>query len=161
MRISKSLMTNRLFFITLILKFIDSLLEIIGGMTLLIVRPEFITKELRRLFRYELLRDPKDFLVNHLINLFSYLSINTRFFISLYLIVHGIVKLFLIFSLSKERLWAYAVSEIVFAIILSYEIYRLFFNQSIYLIVLIFLDLIFVYLMIKEHNRLIKKYISV
>lgn len=65
---------------------------------------------------------------------------------------HGIVKLFLIFGLWKERLWAYPTSAFVFTLFVFYQIYQLSSAWSIALLLITILDVLIIALVIYEYK---------
>ncbi len=145
---------HKIFRISIFIKGIDSLLEIIGGFLLLFVSPLLINNFVRLIFQHELIEDPRDFIGTFLINLSSNLSAGTRLFLTIYLISHGLIKLLLIIGLWKKKLWTYIAAEIVFTIFMIYQVYRFTFTHSIFLILLTLLDIIIIVLTGWEYKQL-------
>ena len=145
---------HKIFRTGIFLKGIDGLFEIIGGILLILVKPEIINNFVKLIFQHELLQDPNDLIANFLINLSSHLSLGVQFFAAIYLLSHGIIKFGLIVGLWKRKLRAYILAEIVFTIFVIYQIYRFAFTRSIYLIFLTLLDLIIIILTWWEYKQL-------
>ena len=83
---------DRTFKISIGLKGIDGLLEIIGGIILLFVAPVTLQQWARSLTAHELAQDPNDFIARHLLHSASQLSHSTTLFGAIYLLSHGIAK---------------------------------------------------------------------
>jgi len=147
---------HRLFKISIFLKGLDSLLQIIGGIFLILVKPESINNIIQLIFHYELIEDPQDLIVNFFINLFSNLPAGTQLFGAIYLLSHGIIKLALIIGLWKKKLWTYIAAEIVFTLFIIYQVYRFAFTHSVFLILLTLLDAVVIILTWWEYKQLKK-----
>src|SRR5512138_3041147 len=83
---------DRTFEISIILKGLDGVLELIGGVLLLFVRPATISLLIARVTQHELSRDPDDFIATRLLRFGNGLTGSAVRFAALYLLVHGIVK---------------------------------------------------------------------
>lgn len=134
------------------LKGIHSLLEIMGGLLLLIASPERITRLVIWMTQDELLEEPRNFIANYLLNTSSHLSINSILFGSFYLLSHGVVKLVLVIGLLKNKLWAYPWSLVVLGLFMVYQIYRFSFTHSAGLLVLTVFDGIVLWLIWREYQ---------
>src|SRR3954471_18061349 len=100
-------LTDRAFRIGLFFKGIDGLLETIGGIVLLIIRPEQIDHIAKWLTHDELSQDPHDFIATHILKTAHDLTGSSLIFGAAYLLSHGVVKLVLVFEVLRDRLWAY------------------------------------------------------
>jgi uncharacterized membrane protein len=137
---------HKLFNVGILLKGLDGILEIIGGIVLFFVSSDNLVKILKYLFQNELIQDTKDAIANYLISLFQSLSLSVQLFASVYLLIHGIIKIWLISSLLKKRLWAYPVSQIVLGIFVIYQTYRYTHTHSLFLILLTLFDILVIFL---------------
>jgi uncharacterized membrane protein len=81
-------------------------------------------------------------------------SISTQYFTAFYLFSHGVVKLFLIAGLLRERLWYYPLAMIVFAFFIMYQLYRFSFTHSVWLFVITILDMVVIWLTWREYKYL-------
>src|SRR5476649_787569 len=99
--------TDKAFRITLYLKGLDGLLEVIGGILLLLVNPDQINHWAARLTEGELSQDPHDFIASHILKSAHNLTGSSLAFGAAYLLSHGIVKLVLIVEVLRNHLWAY------------------------------------------------------
>ena len=82
------------FKISITLKGLDGLLEIIGGAILLFVRPSTINQFAHRLTQHELSQDPHDFIARHLLGSAGGLTRGTTLFAAIYLLSHDIARRF-------------------------------------------------------------------
>lgn len=92
------------FKIGILLKGIDSLLEIIGGILLIFINPDRLSRLTVFLTQHELSEDPKDIIANFVINLSSKFTVNTQNFGIFYLVSHGIVKIIIVVLLWRRKI---------------------------------------------------------
>lgn len=154
MKIRKEKFWHKLFETSVIIKGIDSVLELIGGILLLFMTSNALNSTLRFIFQHELLQDPNDFIANFLVNFFSGLSHQTQLFGALYLISHGVIKTGLVAGLLKKKLWVYPLSIIVFGLFILYQLYRYAYTHSLFLILLTLFDIIVIILILHEYRWL-------
>ena len=145
------------FFYSVVLKGLNAIGEIVGGIVALIISQEFIIRIALFLTQSELSEDPNDKLANYLIYSAQQLSISSKHFIAIYLLSHGIIKLGLVVGLLKNKAWAYPISILIFALFILYQIYRFYFTHSIWLIALTIFDLAVIWLVWHEYQRLLQK----
>jgi uncharacterized membrane protein len=88
------------------LKGLDGVLELIGAILLLLVTPQQIGDLARFLTQHELAQDPNDAVANTVLHLTSNLSVSTSVFGRVYLLLHGLVKVVLVWAVLKDKLWA-------------------------------------------------------
>ncbi len=142
----------RIFEISLILKAINAAIEIAGGFVVLFVNKVFLITYVLNLLQGELTDDPRDFIANFIVNSAAAYSIGSQYFFAVYLLIHGFIKIFLVISLFKKKLWAYPTAIAVFSLFTVYELYRLNITYSLWLLGLIILDLIIILLTIHEYK---------
>ncbi len=87
------------FKVSLLIKGLDGLLEIIGGFLLLYLNPNRMSRLVTVLTQHELSEDPKDLIANTLIRFSHSFSISEQTFGVFYLISHGVIKCILILLL--------------------------------------------------------------
>jgi uncharacterized membrane protein len=150
---------HRIFFWSVLLKGFDSVIEIIGGVLFLFTGA--ITGIIAHYTENELLEDPTDFIARHIHDYLPHLSGHSQIFIAIYLLSHGLIKIFLVVNLLRRRAWAYPFTIWVLAIFIVYQIYRLFAHGfSIILILLTVFDILLIYLTWHEY-RLLKKHLVI
>ncbi len=102
----------------------------------------------------ELSEDPKDLIANYLIKTAQEFSVSTQLFGIIYLLSHGFIKIFLVVSLWRGKLWAYPTAIIVFIAFGVYQLYRFYFTHSLWLIFLTVLDILVIVLTGIEYKQL-------
>ncbi len=141
------------FEIGLLMKGIDGILEIIGGILLLFLSPVRLNSIMRLLTQHELSDDPKDKVANLLLSYSHSFSISTQHFGVTYLLSHGLVKCLLIFLLWQKKLFAYPLTILSLLLFIAYQAYRYLYSQSAFLIVLSVLDIVMVVLTVLEYKK--------
>ena len=134
-----------------ILKGLDGVLEIAGGVALWLVSPGLILRWIGLLTQDEIARNRHDVIAHHL-RLAVGSLVSGKHFLALYLLAHGIVKILVVVALLKNRLWAYPVSIAVFGAFIVYQLYRFTLGGSAGLIVLSAFDLIVIWLIWMEYR---------
>ena len=127
-------------------KGVAGLLETIGGLLLLFIPHTGLNALVVFLTAPELAEDPTDRIATLLQRMVHELATDTKLFASVYLIVHGIIKVFLVAGLLGRRLWSYPVSLWFLAVFIAYQAYRFFFTHSLSMISLTIVDLIVAFL---------------
>jgi uncharacterized membrane protein len=143
---------DRTFKIGLLLKAADGILEIIGGLLLLLLSPAQIDHIVRTLTAHELAQDPHDLIARHLLHTASHLTTATTLFGAIYLLSHGISKLVLVVLVLRNHLWAYPWLMALLLAFIGYQLYRLTVHMSIGLIALTIFDALLVWLTWREYR---------
>src|SRR5438132_12151780 len=133
-------------------KGVAGLLETIGGLLLVFIPHARLTALVVFLTAPELAEDPTDRIATLLQRMVQELGADTKLFASGYLIVHGIIKVFLVAGLLGRRLWSYPVSLWFLAGFIVYQAYRFFFTHSLWMIALTIVDLIVAFLIWREYQ---------
>jgi uncharacterized membrane protein len=144
---------DRLFEIGIILKGLDGVVELVGGLLLLFVTPGDIYHLVAVLTQGELSEDPDDVVARYLLHTANGLSGNAVIFAAAYLLVHGAVKVVLVIALLLNKLWAYPSIIIILLIFIGYQLYRIVLNPSAGLITLTVFDALIVALTWREYRR--------
>jgi uncharacterized membrane protein len=144
---------DRTFAVGIILKGLDGVLEVVGGLLLLVVSPATIDRITRALTQHELSEDPHDFLGTHLLHAAGSLTGSSVRFGAAYLISHGVVKIVLVAALLKNKLWAYPWMIAFLIAFIVYQIYRMTFAFSIGLLALTVFDLLVAWLTYREYGK--------
>lgn len=148
----KAASLHRLFQVAVVVKGVDGVLELVGGLLLALIGPTALHRLAVVLARHELADEPDDWVVMTLRHLAESFSVETRHFASAYLIGHGILKLFLAVTLLRERLWAFPTALSVLAIFVAYQLHRFVRTHSIVLLALTFVDLVVMVLIWREYR---------
>jgi uncharacterized membrane protein len=125
-----------LFGVGLVIKGFNGFLEIIGGTLLFTLNEKRLTTLVKTLASDELSEDPHDKVINFFLQLAQHFSLNDRLFVSIYLLLHGLVKLGLVLALLQRKVWAYPMAMGVFGIFIAYQLYKFAYNQSPFLLVI-------------------------
>jgi uncharacterized membrane protein len=153
-RLTQSRLAHIVFWVGIIFKAIDGLLEIAGGVLLLTISSEAIRRFAYVLVRPELAEDPNDWFANHLLIWVFHLSTDTKTFAVAYLLVHGVIKLVIVVAIWFSQLWAYWLAGIVFSLFVLYQIAYFVFTPSLMMVFLTIVDLVIIALLPPEHRRL-------
>lgn len=150
---------HELFEVSIILKGVHAALELIGGLFLMFVSTSVITGWVVRLTQKELIEQPNDVITNYFLQMTHHLSVSGKSFAAFYLLSHGIIKLFLVAALLRDKVWAYPASLVVLGLFIFYQIYRFTFTHSVWLIALSVFDVFIVWLVWHEYS-LIRRHLS-
>jgi uncharacterized membrane protein len=115
---------DRVFSISLVLKGIDAVLEIVGGLVFVFVAPDDITSVVRWAISHDLAGDPHDWIARHILHATNGLSRSTSVFAAVYLLTHGIAKLALVVLVLRGKLWAYPWMIGLLLAFIVYQAYR-------------------------------------
>jgi uncharacterized membrane protein len=144
---------DRTFFVGITLKGLDGLLEVVGGLLLLVVSPATIDRLARTLTQHELSEDPHDLIATHLLHYTGALTGASVRFGALYLLLHGAVKIVLVTALLRNQLWAYPWTIAFLLAFIAYQLYRLTFAPSLGLVVLTVFDAVVAWLTWREYRK--------
>jgi len=143
---------HTLFLLSVWSKGVAGLAETIGGLLLLFIPQAGLNALIIFLTAPELAEDPTDRIATFLQRMVQGLAADTKLFASGYLIVHGVIKVFLVAGLLGRRLWSYPVSLWFLALFIAYQSYRFLFTHSLWLIILTIVDLIVALLIWREYQ---------
>jgi uncharacterized membrane protein len=133
--------TLRLAFeISLVLKALFAAAEILAGIGAYFVTRQLLFRVVERITRAELLEDPRDLIANYLFQSAQHFSVSTRNFTAAYLLSHGVVKLWLIVGLLRERPRYYPIAIAVFGLFIVYQMYRYSQTHSFWLLLITVVD---------------------
>ena len=113
------------FKIGLVLKGLDGVLEVAGGVLLLFLSPEAIQHVVRALTAHELSEDPHDLIARYLLHTTAHLSHGTTLFGAIYLLSHGIAKIVLVALVLRDKLWAYPWLIGLLLAFIAYQLYQI------------------------------------
>jgi uncharacterized membrane protein len=142
------------FEIGLLLKGINSLLEIAGGFLLLYFNPDRLHRIIQVLTQHRLTEDTRDLLVQFILKITSGYTVSAQHFGFIYLESHGFVKLLIIFLLYRKIKWAYPLSILFLFLFIIYQLHRFSFDHSFWLIYLSVFDAIMIFLTWKEYKSM-------
>ena len=146
---------DRTFAIGIIAKGLNGLIEILGGLLLLVATPAAIGRLLEALTRRELAEDPTDLLATRLLHLSAsdaFTSGGLRF-AAVYLLAHGIVKVVLVAAVLRGKLWAYPWMIGFLLLFIGYQLYRIAVDPTVGMIALTVFDAVLTWLAFREWQR--------
>ena len=149
---------HQIFDVSVSLKGLHAIIEIIGGLALYLTSTETIIGWINRLSQGELTEDPHDWIATHAMKFGDNFSVAQHHFYAFYLLSHGMIKGVVVIGLLKEKLWAYPASFIVFGAFIAYQLYRYSWTHDFGLILLSIFDLFVIALAVHEY-RLLRKHL--
>ena len=114
-----------LFDAVVVLKGLNGLAEIVSGTILLLLQAGSILTWVNWLTQTELIEDPHDHIASFLQHWAAGFGHASQQFAGVYLLAHGIVKVVLAVLLFMEKHWAFPLALVLFALLVTFSIYRL------------------------------------
>jgi uncharacterized membrane protein len=142
------------FHLAIALKGIDGVLEITGALLLAIVTPATLSHMAILFAQPELAEDPHDVLARALLYVVSHLLGNARLFATVYLLVHGVIKVALAVALLRNQVKAYPAIMGVLGALIIYQLYRYSHTHSLALLAFTLFDVAITYLVWREYQVL-------
>ena len=137
----------------ILIKGFDGVVELIGGVLLLVLNSGTILRITDSLTRSELGQDPRDFLALHAQHIGQQLAQGHNGFAALFLLTHGAVKVGLVICLLLNKLWAYPLGLVLLGLLLVYQLYQLVVGPSVGMAILAVLDVIIIWLVWREWQK--------
>ncbi len=144
---------DKIFAIGLIFKGLDGVIELIGGLILLVATPAQIQAFVGLLTREELAEDATDWLANLLVHGAHSLTASATLFSALYLLTHGVVKVVLVWAVLKNQLWAYPWMVAALIIFMGFQVQQMFVHFTWGLLALTLFDGFIVWLTLLEYRK--------
>ena len=141
------------FDLALILKAVDGALEVLGALLVLVVPPAIVVKIIDFATAGELAQDPNDPIAHAIQNAAQAFSVSNHLLITLYLVLHGSIKILLVIGIFAGKRIAYPLFMAALAIFGAYEAYRGFVRHETLLQVLAVFDLSLLVLTAYEYRR--------
>lgn len=143
---------RRLFDVALVIKAIDGIIEVVGGVLVVAIRPAFITGLIASLNAEELAREPNGLTAKAVHLVASSLAAGGHWLIGLYLVLHGIIKVLLVLGIFAGKRIAYPLFMGALLVFGIYEIYRGTARHEIFLQALAALDFAILVLTVHEYR---------
>lgn len=148
---------HELFRIGIMVKAADGFLEACAGVFLWFANFAALNGVLLYVFRGEILESPRDTFWQYLIAQWRSFALNAHSFWSILFVGHGAIKLGLSWALLKNYFWAYPAALAVFSLLVGYEVYSLTLQQSLFLWIITFFDILVVGLIAHEYKHVRKQ----
>lgn len=152
-RFRPTTLLDKTYEVGIIIKGIDGLLELIGGVLVLALSSSQIGSITHFLTQHELQQDPHDFIATHILQAGHHLAGGHNLFAAAFLLTHGAVKVFLVTSLLLNKLWAYPWALAVLSLFLVYQIYAFIANPGFGMAFLSVLDAVIIWLVYREWQK--------
>lgn len=146
-----------MFDIGVLLKALFGFFEISAGVLLAVSGKLVLNNFIISLAQQEIADDHDDLIANFLINSANSFYYDAHLFAIIYLIVHGVVNMFLAISLLKNKIWAYPWAIGCFGGFMVYQVYRYFHTYSPMLLILTLFDAFIVSVIWLEYKRKLAK----
>ncbi|AGK97573.1 DUF2127 domain-containing protein [Clostridium pasteurianum] len=153
----KNNILHKSFEIGILLKGIDSIFQMIGGILLVFLNPHRLNKIVVLLTQHELSKNPRDTIANFIVKSSLGFNLSAQHFAVFYLISHGVIKLILVTMLLKKKMFAYPLTIFSLALFIVYQIYRYSHRHSPLLIGLTIFDIIMIILTFMEYQNVKNK----
>ena len=142
-----------LFDLALWLKVVNGGLEMLGAVFVLFVPPVLVVKLVEFVTSGELAQDPDDPIVGGLRDAAHSFAIHTHYLLAAYLILHGAVKVLLVWGIFAGKRIAYPLFMGALVIFGTYEAYRGFVRHEVLLQILAIFDFGVLVLTAHEYRR--------
>lgn len=153
----KNQWVHRIFFVGLIIKGINGVLEIIGGVLLWVITLEQVNKIVNFLTWGEFREDVNDWIANVIQKSAMEMALNARTVASIFLLSTGMIKMALIIALLKKKLWVYPLALSVFSLFALFFIYRFLWSGAFFMLILCIFDIFVVLFTYLEYKRIKKE----
>lgn len=144
---------DRSFQTSITLKGLDGLLEIIGGFLFLGRNPARVNAIVLAITQHTLSTDPHDFFATHLLHASQGMMGEAHYFFFFYLVSHGLAKVILVVALWLNRMWAYPAMILLLIAFILYQLYRMTFAPSWFLVLLTLFDAVVIWLTWAEYEK--------
>lgn len=135
------------------LKGFDGLLEFLGGVIILLMKPAEMNDLVRNMCEHLLARAPHSAVAIHMFNASQNMTDSSAQFAALYLISHGLVKALLVTCIWLGKLWAYPLTIGVFSAFAAYQVFRFTHTHSWALVILTIFDVLIILLTWNEYRH--------
>ncbi len=146
-----------LFLVSILLKGFFALLEFVSGLGMYLTPPDVVGQFIRFMFKNQLVADRHDFFANFLQHQLVEFDVTRHTFVSIYLTLHGLVKIGVVAALWSERLWAFPIGIGAIGLFIVYQMERFFFTHAPLLLVISILDAFIILLAWREWQAVKQK----
>lgn len=156
--VSDATLVERGFKTVLSFKLLFAIVETLSGLLLFLFNNATIHRLINVLTVGELMEDPHSFVARHLVQLGQVITLSGQRMASLYLLLHGILKLVTLLLLFRKKRWAYPLSILLFIGFIGYQIREFLATHHISMIALTLFDLLMIVLTYLEYKELKKRF---
>ncbi|MFD6699109.1 MULTISPECIES: DUF2127 domain-containing protein [unclassified Microbacterium] len=141
---------DRVFAVSIVLKGLDGVVELIGGLALLFISPARLRDWLGDVVSFVLVGHERSPVFHWAIHLGDSWGTRTTLFAAAYLLLHGIIKVVLVWALLKQQLWAYPWMLAALGVFIVIQGYELVVHFSWWMLALTLFDVFIVALTARE-----------
>ncbi|WP_345475917.1 DUF2127 domain-containing protein [Microbacterium pseudoresistens] len=141
---------DRVFEVSIILKGINGVLELIGGVALLFVDPVQVRAWLSGITANMVGAHHHSPIWQWFQHLADALDTKATVFAAVYLLLHGVIKIVLVWALLREKMWAYPWMIAALVAFIAYQCYELLVHFSWWMLALTIFDIFIVGLTLRE-----------
>ncbi len=145
--------SHSLFRFGIIAKALISVGEIVSGCAFIFLSYDRLYSIVFIFFGGELTESPRDFIWELIAKGFHDFSATPQSVWAFIFLSHGIVKIFLLIGLWRNKHWAYPASIIAFTLFIIYQFYQLVLTPSIILWLITIIDIVVLLLIISEYRH--------
>lgn len=135
------------FLISVILKGLISLAEMLAGIAILFIPPAILIASASMVVHFI-----PGVIGAHIMTEVENYTSGTARFLSLYLFSRGFIKTALIWALLKNKLWAYPWSLVVLGLFVLYQLYQIYATHSFLVVGITLFDLVVMYFIWREYR---------
>ncbi len=143
-----------MFEVSLLFKGLFAVFEAIAGILVNFSNQKSIIGFVNFITQEELAEDPRDFIANYLLHWAQHFSVSSQHFVVMYLVSHGVIKIWLIVGLLRKKLWYYPVAIAVFGFFITYQLYLYSLTYSFGMLVITIVDVVVIILVWHEYKYL-------
>ncbi|MDE1919519.1 MAG: DUF2127 domain-containing protein [Patescibacteria group bacterium] len=141
-----------LFDVALVLKAIHGAFDILAAVLVLTISPAFVVRVAEFVTAGELAQEPNDFVATGIRDAAHAFAVHPHFFVALYLVFHGAIKLMLVIGIFAGKRIAYPLLMLSLVVFGAYEAYRGFERQESLLYALAAFDFLLLVLTVHEYR---------
>lgn len=142
---------HRLYDLSMFIKGFDGVLECIGGLLLFFISHARLDALATFLTQHELSQDSDDQIANAVLLYIRDLPNGAKVFGALYLLAHGVLKVFLAYNLLRERYWVFPIALAILGVFVGYQSYRLLIHFSYGIALFTSFDLVVIWFVWNEY----------
>ncbi len=151
-RFKETTLIDRAFHVSIALKGLDGVLEILGGLLLLVMSAGHWKALVTKIAQNTLAKDPHDIVATLLLHTSQRFTSGAQYFMFFYLVSHGLAKVILVVALWLNRMWAYPAMILMLFAFVGYQLYRMTFAPSWWLVALTLFDAVIILLTWAEYK---------
>ncbi|MGN8025773.1 DUF2127 domain-containing protein [Microbacterium sp. 22242] len=141
---------DRVFAVSIVLKGLDGAVELIGGLILLFISPARLREWLGDVVSFVLVGHERSPVFHWAIHLGDSWGTRTTLFAAAYLLLHGVIKVVLVWALLRQQLWAYPWMLAALGVFIALQCYELITRFSWAMLALTLFDVFIVILTARE-----------